>query len=231
MASQVSLPSTEADILNASRQVLIAHANDQDGHDLAAIRCMTEITEGKTGLWSIVAADDFAGSDGALTITETGGYPWIAVGAGQPLHRIGGTARSPDGSLRGTYIAANVSDGQIEARLAPGTLEASLYFRWKQNGDYLMLQRGSSGAIGLKSFINGATFDIAPIRFVSVEADERFKIRFVGSRIWAFRVAAGVETLIFDVTEPQWQTAGSAGIRLNGTGSADSFRLLKREAL
>lgn len=53
----------------------------------------------------------------------------------------------------------------------------------------------------------------------------------VGQRIWVFRIVAGVEELIYDVTETQWQTNTGVGIRLNGTGTADNFRFMGREAL
>ncbi len=177
-----------------------------------------------------MAADSFNGADGPLTTAETGGQTWVAVG-GNAVHRIGGKAASPDATLRGTYLANVVADGQVEADLAPGNSEASLYFRWKQNGDYLMVHRGSAGIIGVKKFVGGVSTDIAPPRYIKVEAGERFKVRFVGSRIWVFRIVGGVEELIFDVTEMQWQTSGGAGIRMNGTGTVDNFKVLKREAL
>ena len=212
-------------------QAFAIHENSQEAHGLAPARQQMSLSDSKTGMWNFRATDTFSGADGALTTAETGGQAWVAVGAGQPLYRVGGVAKSPDASLRGTYIAAGVTDGQVEADLTPGNAEASLYFRWKQNGDYLLLQRGSDGSIGLKKFVGGAATDLAPVRYLAVEAGERFKVRFIGARIWVLRVVAGFETVMFDVTEAQWQGFGSVGLRLNGTGSADNFRVLIREAI
>lgn len=208
-------------------EALLTHSNDTIAHEVESVKRTAELADSKAGLWAIVASDTFTGVSGALTTTEVGGLAWVSPD-GNAIHRIGGVAKSPVDNLRGTLVTTTYSDGQVEGDLVPGTGEASLYFRWKQNGDYLMLQRGSTGAIGLKKFIGGTATDIAPVRYLPVEAGERYKVRFVGSRIWVFRIVGGVETIMFDVIETQWQTEKMFGLRVNGTGSVDNFRLLGR---
>lgn len=212
-------------------EALTAHGNDQQPHDLPRIKRTADLAEAKTGLWSVVASDTFTGANGALTTTETGAKTWIALG-GNAIHRIGGVAKSPDGSLRGTAFLTGFKDGQLEADLNPGTSHAGLYFRWDSIGNHLYIQRNADGAIAISKFIGGAVTLLAQTAYPIFVAGERWKIRYVGPRVWVFRIVAGVETLIFDVTETQWQDKTGVGIRLeSATATADNFRVLGREAL
>ncbi len=222
-------PMTDDEVMGLIDQRLATRDNDATSPD--AITSRADLIEAKTGLWTPAAADPFTGADGVLTTAPTGGQAWVAV-SGNPLHRIGGVARTPDGALRGTYLATGVRDGQLEADLQPGTAEASLYLRFQSNGNYLLFQRKPEGFVGLWRFVNGASVIISPpATYRPVVAGERFKVRFVGPRIWAFRVVDGTEEPLFDVTENAFLTSGNHGLRLAGTGSADNFRLLQREAL
>lgn len=224
-------PVTDDEISQLIDQKIETHDNGQESHDLAALRGQIEIMQARTGFITIKAADDFAGPDGPLTTAPTGGQAWVAV-AGNPIHRIGGAARTPDGTLRGTYLQTGVTAGQVEADLAPGTNEASLYIRFQSAANYLLLQRKPEGFVGLYRFVNGAGKIISPSSiYRPVVAGERFKVLMQGPRLWAFRVVGGVEELLFDVTETSFQTVGNHGIRLAGTGSADNFRILQRESI
>lgn len=224
-------PVTDDEISQLIDQKIETHDNGQESHDLAALRGQIEIMQARTGFITIKAADDFAGPDGPLTTAPTGGQAWVAV-AGNPIHRISGAARTPDGTLRGTYLQTGVTAGQVEADLAPGTNEASLYIRFQSAANYLLLQRKPEGFVGLYRFVNGAGKIISPSSiYRPVVAGERFKVLMQGPRLWAFRVVGGVEELLFDVTETSFQTVGNHGIRLAGTGSADNFRILQRESI
>lgn len=222
---------TDDEVTALIEERIATHDSDSAAHGLVVTRADLERADSKTGLWTTKAADDFNGADGPLTTTPTGGFAWTAIGGNQ-LSRIGNVARTPDNTLRGSYVQAGVPNGQVEADLAPGNNEASLYIRFQSNGNYLLLQRKPEGFIGLYRFVSGASTIISPASiYRAVVAGERFKVRFVGPRIWVFRVVSGVEELLFDVTEPAFQTVGSHGLRLAGTGSADNFRILNREAL
>lgn len=221
---------TDDDINQLIDQTIRTHDNDLEAHGLAKLRQQYELMDSKTGIWSLVAADTFSGPDGPLTSTEIGALAWTAIGGAQ-LSRISGVARTPDGALRGTFVVAGVADGQVEADLSPGDNEASLYVRFASNGNYLMLARKFDGFVGMFRFVSGASTLIHPPVYLQLAAGERFKVRFVGDRIWVFRIVSGVEELLFDFTEPQYRTAGSHGIRLAGSGSAGNFRILQRDAL
>lgn len=216
--------------MSITQQTLNAFDNELQTLRLLDFRRMTELANGKTGLWTVVAADTFTGPDAPLTATEVGGKTWVALG-GNAVHRIGGKAASPDNALRGTAFLTGFADGQVEADLDPGTLEASLYFRWSAIGNHLMLQRIPNGAAVLTKFVGGIVTNLTQTVYRPFVAGERWKVRMVGPRIWVFRIVAGVEEMIYDVTETQWQANTGVGIRLNGTGKADNFRILGREAL
>ena len=212
------------------RETITVHDHDPDAHELSTLRQQMEITDSKTGMWSIKAADDFNGPDGPLTTAPVGGQAWTAIGGAQ-LSRINNVARTPDGTLRGSYLVTGVSDGQVEAGLAPGDNEASIYFRFLSNGNYLMLGRKFDGFVGVFRFSGGGSVLLHQPIYHALIAEERFKVRFVGDRIWVFRIANGEEQLLVDLVEPMFNTAGSHGLRLAGTGAADNFRILQREAL
>ncbi len=222
---------TDDEITTLIDQKIQTHDQDLEAHELAERKRAIELADSKTGIWSVAAADNFNAADGAFTTAPTGGQTWNAIGGSQ-LSRIAGVARTPDNNLRGTTLNAGVADGQVEADLNPGTNEASIYFRFASNGNYLLLQRkAENGFIGLYRFVGGPSSLIVPAIYRSVVAGERYKVRFIGSRIWVFRIAAGEEELIFDATATNFMTATSHGLRLAGTGSADNFRVLKREAI
>lgn len=224
-------PSTSnSQTISLIEQALITHGNDQQPHELPSLRRTADLADSKTGLWSAVATDTFTGADGALTTTETGAKTWVALG-GNAIHRIGGKAASPDSALRGTAFLTGFADGQLEADLDPGTMEASLYFRWSAIGNHLMVQRKPDGSMALMKFVGGTVTLLTQVVYRAYVAGERWKIRMVGPRIWVYRIASGVEELIYDVVETQWQSNTGAGIRLDGTGTADNFRYLGREAL
>lgn len=229
----IERPQVDEEIIALVEQRVTTHDNDPEAHGLAVLRRQVELIDSCTGLWSLSAADPFDGPDGLFTTAPTGGQTWTAIGGSQ-LSRAGGKAVTSDGNLRGTYLVASVPNGQVEADLASGSgaSEASLYIRFQSNGNYLLLQRKPDGFVGLFRVVGGVTAVISPPSIARpVMVGERFKVRFVGSKIWVLWVAGGVEELLFDVTEAQFATAGSHGLRLLGTGSADNFRILKREAL
>lgn len=211
-------------------QKIQVHDQDTEAHELSALRLKSDLADSKTGIWTIASADDFSAADGAFTTAPTGGQAWNGNG-GPQLIRTSGQARAPGGNLCGNTLNAGVSNGQVEADLIPGNNESSLYIRFQSNGNYLFLQRKPDTFIGLSRFLAGVPTLITPAKYRGVIAGERYKVRFIGPRVWVFRVVAGEEELLFDVSEPNFTTATSHGLRLNGTGAADNFRVLKREAL
>lgn len=209
-------------------QKIKTHDNDRKAHELAEARLAAELTDSKTGLWSIRAADTFSAADGALGNTEAGGLAWQQNGLVRKDNRL----KHPTGGFASAWLLAGVKDGQVEADLYPGTNEAAIYVRLNASlTQWVLLQRRDDGAITLNLQYGGQTTRFAPPVYIPVEAGERFKVRFVGPRIWAFRVLGGVETLLFDVTESRLMNETTHGIRLNGGGSADNFRILEREAI
>lgn len=235
-AEAYELTQAEQALVDRFEQALTQHQQDDVPHALPSLRRLAEETAGKSGVWSVVAADTFTGSDGALSTVETGGQTWVAL-SGNAIHRIGGLAKTPSGTLRGTAFLTGFKDGQLEADLYPGltsdsgTKEASLYFRYDSIGNHLMLQRTPNAAATLYRFIGGASTRMAQVVYRPYVAGERWKIRMVGPRIWVYRIAAGVEELLYDLTETQWQDKTGVGIRLDSTATADNFRFLGREAL
>lgn len=222
---------TYEETIKIVQDLLNSHENDGLAHRVREIFKRLEILEGKSGIWTLKSADNFIGTNGPLTNAPIGGQPWTAIG-GQQIYQISNTARTPDGTLRGSYIASGVADGQVEADLLPGNREASLYVRFQSNGNYLLMQRKPEGFIGLYRFQSGVSNLISPASlFRSVVPGERFKVRFVGSRIWVFRVIGNVEELLIDVNEPAFQVMGNHGLRLDGTGGAQNFKILQREIL
>lgn len=211
------------------RQLLIAHSNDRQPHSLPDTNRAVAEADSKTGLWGVAATDAFTGTDGTpLGNTETGGFVWVNTNG---IQRIGGRAKQPAGAFSGAAIDTTFSDGQIEADLSPGTGEASLVFRSNTNfNQYLLLQRGGDGTVRL-AYVFATTELIAPLINLTVVANERWKVRFVGSTIFVYRIVGGVETLIFNATETRLITNVRHGLRLNGTGTVDNFRILKREGL
>lgn len=135
-------------------QALAAYGNDLQTLDMQGLRRTAELADSKTGIWTVVATDTFTGADGALTTTETGSKTWVALG-GNAIHRIGGVAKSPDSTLRGTSFLTGFADGQLEADLNPGSSEASLYFRWWAIGNHLIVQRKPDASMALQKFIGG----------------------------------------------------------------------------
>ncbi len=224
-------PVTDDEVHSLIDEKIATHDHDRESHELAPLRAQIEILQARSGAFPTRASDNFDGADGPLGAATTGGIAWTTVGT-NPLHRIGNVCRTPDGAIRGAYLQAGVLAGQIEADLAPGNGEASLYIRIQSSANYLLLQRTPEGFIGLYRFTGGAGTVISPSSIYRTPvASERFKVLLLGPRIWVFRVVAGVEEQLFDVTETTYQTVGSHGIRLRGTGSADNFRILQREAI
>ncbi len=223
-------PVTDDEVSQLIDQKIRTHDNDRTAHELVALRRQADLADSKTGLWSIKVADTFTGADGSpLGNAETGGMAWTSPAG---LVRKGGWIQHPTNGFGGAWLQSGVKDGQVEADLYPGTSEASLYCRLNAaTTQWLLLQRAVDGAITLNLQFGGQTIRLSPPFYAAVEAGERFKLRFLGPRIWAFRVMAGVETLLFDVTEPRLMNETIHGIRLNGGGSADNFRVLSREAL
>lgn len=219
------------ELLKIVRDAIDCHGNDRQAHSVDNIFKRLDILESKSGVWTVKSADNFSGPNGPLTNAPTGDQAWTAVG-GQQLYRISNIAKTPDGTLRGSYIASGVTDGQVEADLLPGNKESSLYVRFQSNGNYLLLQRKPEGFVGLYRFQFGASTLISPASlFRSVVPGERFKVRFVGPRIWVFRVIGNVEELLIDISESAFQTIGNHGLRLDGTGGAANFKILQREIL
>lgn len=205
------------------------HDNDRDAHELAVLRRQAELADSKTGTWTVRAADGFTGADGAaMGNTEIGNLPW-SVGS---TVRKGGRIQDKNGGFAGSFITTGYADGQIEADLYPGTNEASLQFRMNAATSMCwLLQRTADGGVTLYIQWQGATTRATQPIAVPVQDGERYKVRFIGPRIWVFRIYAGVETLLFDVTDTRLMTETLAGIRLNGGGSADNFLYRSREAL
>lgn len=220
---------TDEEVTQLIDQKIRTHDNNLEAHDLEATRRQGELADSKTGLWSVKAADTFAGADGsALGNAETGGMPWISPAG---LVRKGGRMQHPTGGFGGAWLNSGAKDGQIEADLYPGTKEASLYARLNAaTTQWLLLQVAADGTITLNIQFGG-TFRLAPPVALPIVQGARFKIRLVGARIWVFRTVAGVETLLFDVTEPRLMNETIHGARLDGGGSIDNFRILNREAL
>lgn len=222
-------PVTDDEIAATVAQTLAAHDHDIDSHGLTPLRQQVDLAESKTGLWSIKAADSFTGNDGsALGNAEVGGLAWQHNG----LVRKGGRIQHPSGGYASAWLDTGNADGQVEADLYPGTSEASLYARLNATQtQWLLLQRASDGSVTLNLQFAGQTTRLAIPVAIPVVAGERFKMRFIGPRIWVFRIVDGVETLLFDVTEKRLMTEKIHGVRLNGGGSADNFRILARESI
>lgn len=214
----------------AVRQMLITHANDQQPHGLPALRTSAALAESKTGIWTVAATDGFSGTDGTpLGTTETGGFTWVNPGNFQ---RVAGRAKQPANAFGGAAIDTMFSDGQIEADLYPGAGgEASLVFRSNTNfNQYMLLQRGGDGTVRL-AFVFTQTELLVPFINLALVPGERWKVRFVGPRIFVFRIIAGVEEMIFEASDPRLTTNLRHGIRLNGNSTVDNFRVLKRESI
>lgn len=224
-----SLTASEGAGTNEVREMLIAHANDRQVHGLTATNRLAAEADSKTGIWTVAATDTFTGTDGTpLGSTETGGFTWVNPGNFQ---RVGGRAKQPANAFGGAAIDTTFTDGQIEADLYPGTGEASLVFRSNTNfNQYFLLQRGGDGTVRL-AYVFTATELLRPLISLPVVAGERWKVRFVGPRIFVYRIVSGVETLIYEASDTRLATNVRHGLRLNGTGAVDNFRLLKREAL
>lgn len=214
---------------DAVREMLIAHANDRQVHGLTATNRLAAEADSKTGIWTVAATDTFTGTEGStISTTETGGLTWVNPGNFQ---RVGGRAKQPANAFGGAAIDTTFTDGQIEADLYPGTGEASLVFRSNTNfNQYFLLQRGGDGTVRL-AYVFTATELLRPLISLPVVAGERWKVRFVGPRIFVYRIVSGVETLIYEASDTRLATNVRHGLRLNGTGTVDNFRLLKREAL
>jgi len=124
-----------------------------------------------------------------------------------------------------------VKDGQVEAILYPGAGEASLYARMTTDStQYLLLQRLGDGSITLY-IQSGNTIRLAPPVTLPVVDGERYKLRFIGSQITVLRVVDGEELILFDLIEKRLMNEVRQGVRLDGGGSADNFRVLAREAI
>lgn len=223
-------PVNDYEISELIDQRIRTHDNDSAAHELDASRRRLELADSKTGIWTIKAADTFSGVDGsALGNSETGGLTWTTPAG---LVRKGGRVRHPSDGYGGAWLNSGVFDGQVEADLYPGTSEASLYARLNAaTTQWILLQRAADGGISLNIQFGGTTTRLAPLLSRPVVAGERYKIRFIGPRIWVFRVVSGVEELLFDVTESRLSTEVIHGVRLNGGGSIDNFRILQREAI
>jgi hypothetical protein len=223
-------PVTDDEITTLIDQKITTHDNDDRAHALEVTRRAVELADSKTGLWTVKAADSFAGADGsALGNSEVGGIAWASPAG---LVRKGGRIQHPTNGFGGAWLNSGAKDGQVEADLYPGTSEASLYFRLNAaTTQWLLLQRSADGGITLNLQFEGQTTRLAPLLALPVVAGERFKVRFVGPRIWVFRVVAGEEALLFDVTESRLMNETIHGVRLNGGGSVDNFRVLGREAI
>lgn len=222
-------PVIDDEIAATVAQTLAAHDHDVDSHDLTPLRQQVDLAESKTGLWSIKAADSFSGDDGsALGNTEIGGLAWQQNG----LVRKGGRIQHPSGGFASAWVITGNADGQVEADLYPGGNEASLYARLNAGlTQWLLLQRASDGSVTLNLQFAAQTIRLAIPLAIPVVPGERFKMRFIGPRIWVFRIVDGVETLLFDVIEKRLMTEKIHGVRLNGGGSADNFRILARESI
>jgi len=77
----------------------------------------------------------------------------------------------------------------------------------------------------------GVTTRLARPVYKTVVVGERLKVHLIGSRIFVLRVSSGAEELIFDITETRLISETIHGVRLNGGGSVDKFRVLSREAI
>ena len=218
-------PEIEAEI----QQQLTSHNQDPQAHDLAELRGRISALESTVGIWSVVARDQFSGASGPLTTTETG-QNWTAwLPPSLPYH-TNGKCVTPDGGTRGAVIDGGITNGQIEADLDPGNSNAGLYFRYKDAVNYMFLARIPDG-LGLSRQVNDVTTALAPTIFIPFVAGERVKVRFLGSTIRLFRIFGGVEDLLLTVEDDHWVDQTRYGVRVAGTGSADNFRLLGREAL
>ncbi|WP_294275776.1 hypothetical protein [uncultured Sphingomonas sp.] len=207
-------------------QKIASHDHDQDGHDLALLRQQADLTESKTGLWTVRAADTFTRSDGPLGKTEIGGMTWS-----QNLAVRGNRIREPNGGFAGAFFDTGYADGQLEADLYPASGEASLYFRLDGGSRYWLLQRTPDGGLALYIAFDADPVPVGQPYAVPVRDGDRFKVRLVGARIWVFHIFGGVETLVYDITDTRCLTYTSVGVRLNGGGSADNIRFLSREAI
>lgn len=226
-------PVTDDEITTLIEQKLRTHDHDTEAHELAATRRNVELADSKTGLWSIRAADGFSGADGsALGNSEVGGIPWTSNG----LVRSGGRLRHPTNAEASAWMNTGNRDGQVEADLyasgGTGSAHAALYARLNSAlNQWIIFQRNADGGMILAIQFGGTTTRLAPPKYEPLVAGERFKVRFVGPRIWVFRIVSGVETLIFDVTETRLTSEVIHGLRISGGGSADNFRNLQREAI
>jgi hypothetical protein len=207
----------------------VSHQQDLDAHELTALRERVRRLESILGLWTVRATDSFTGTDGALTKTSTGNLSWTTISS-NALHRIGGRCRSPDGSLRGATLDMASANGQVQAELDPGNGEASLFVRWKLNGESLMVQRTGDG-ISLIRFEGGASNNLVPPVLVPHVPGEVIKVRFVLSSLEVLRRVGGVDSSIMALDYPALLTETRIGVRLSGTGTADSLRVLSWEQI
>lgn len=220
---------TEPAIRSFVDQRLVSHQQDLDAHELPALRERVRRLESILGLWTVRATDSFTGTDGALTTTSTGNLSWTTIGS-NALHRIGGRCRTPDGSLRGATLDLASANGQVQAELDPGNGEASLFVRWKQNGESLMVQR-TAAAISLIRFEGGASSNIVPPALLAHVPGEIIKVRFVLSTLEVLRRVNGADSSIMVLDYPALLTETRVGLRLAGTGAADDLRMLSWEQI
>jgi len=218
---------TDAEIETLIDEKIRVHDQDPYAHALAELQLRLQLAESKTGMWSVVAADTFAGS-GALGSTPVGNLPWSTNG----LERVNDRIRHPTDGFAAAWLNAAMADGQIEANLYPGGNEASLYVRLNAAlNQWLILQRSSTGSIRLFIQWAGTTIPLVPAVSRPVVDGERYKIRFLGADIWVFRMFDGEEEFLFSVSESRLSGETIHGIRLNGGGSVDDYKILKREAI
>lgn len=226
LQQMVGGPVTDDDITNLIDEKIKTHDNDNLAHDLQVLSQRISLTESRTGIWTVAAADNFDAANGALTTAPVGGQAWIGGG----LVRSNKKAVSPDQTLRGTYLVTAVSDGQVEAELDPGNDQAALYFRLAGNtNSCFLLLRGSDSVIRLIRFPGSVS--LSPLIYRPFAAGEKIKARFVGTHIWIIRSYLGVEEVLFDLDDAYNSTATGHGFRLSGTGNVDNFRVLNRDAI
>lgn len=217
---------TDDDIRDLIDNKIRTHDNDESAHDLQLLRQSVSLTESRTGIWTVAAADDFSAADGPLTSAPIGGQAYNGGG----IVRAGGKAVSPDQTLRGTYLVTTVADGQVEAELNPGDTQAALYFRLSGNtNSCFLLIRGADTIIRLLRF--PGSVPVSPLIYRPYAAGEKIKARFIGTHIWVIRSFQGKDEVIFELDDAFNATATGHGFRIAGTGKVDNFRVLNRDQI
>lgn len=217
---------TDDDIHSLINEKIRTHNNDDQAHDLQLLNQRMSLTDSRAAIWTVAAADDFSAADGALTTAPIGGQAYNGGG----ITRANGKAVSPDQTTRGTYVITPVSEGQVEAELDPGSGEASLYFRLRDNtNSCFLLQRGQAGLIRLFRFPGSVA--VSPLIYRPFMPGEKIKVRFVGAHIWIIRAYQGNEETIFELDDAFNVTATGHGFRIAGTGKVDNFRVLNRDQI